>query len=477
MDELRVVRREESTLILVNELGEEFRFVVDDTAAAEFRQILRRPTSGVTVRPREIQAALRAGKSRLEVAVELDLEEADIERFEEPVRAEQRYMLDLAHGVSVRTNPGRDSDSAEEQRFGEVIAERLISLGNTKSTWRSWRDEEAGWMIGLEFDSREADHDAIWAFDHKKRTLAPLTTDATNLSKVGDIGDRLIPKLRAVDTEQIERPRIENFDPDALLAPTAEVQPLVPGTPAPAEATNSQRDAEPALNADAEYARRRDIEYLAVSTPSDSEPDLNQTADLLDALRRRRGERSAAAQAPEEPLPFDFGADPVSAGADATAASDGVADSQEVSDDTAEIDPEVRPKRSGIAANIWGASGVSRKRGEAPAPAPEAQQADAAQAGSSKPDAQQHLHAVDQADTHVTAAAKADPATAASAQGTSEPDVAEATAEATGENEQAPEPSPPTKPARESRGSKRGRSSIPSWDDILFGTRSDDDPA
>jgi hypothetical protein len=34
-----------------------------------------------------------------------------------------------------------------------------------------------------------------------------------------------------------------------------------------------------------------------------------------------------------------------------------------------------------------------------------------------------------------------------------------------------------SEPAENERGGRKGRASIPSWDDILFGTRSDEDPA
>src|SRR5690606_18533601 len=107
--------------------------------------------------------------------------------------------LELAHAVTVRTDPDRSAgDDGEDQRFGEVIAERLIGLGSAEHSWRSWRDEATGWLVGLEFITRDAVHDAVWAFDHRKRVLSPLSPDATYLSKSGDVGDQLIPKLRAV---------------------------------------------------------------------------------------------------------------------------------------------------------------------------------------------------------------------------------------------------------------------------------------
>ncbi len=386
MDELRVVRREDNALILANELGEEFRFVVDELAANEVRQLSKKSMGTLSVRPREIQALLRSGKTRNEVASETGLEESDVERFEEPVRAEQRYMLDLAHAVPVRTDPVSDANErGDEQRFGEVIAERLIGLGNRHSTWRSWRDENAGWMIGLTFDTRDGDHDAIWGFDHRKRVLNPLSPDASNLSKAGEVGDRLIPKLRAVDNDQRERFDSDAFDPDALLN-RDDLDERQDTSGNETEIAASKPDD------DEEYERRREIDHLAVKTTDMSGEELSETADLLDALRRRRGER--AAQNDSAPT-----------------------------------------ERTGAAANIWGTAGVSGTSTD-----------DSAEGAEST--SRSTIRAVDGPE------------------------------ELAGPDDENALPITGLETAkRDSKQSRRGRSSIPSWDDILFGTRSDDDPA
>lgn len=422
MDELRMARREDGALILVNEIGDEYRLVVDDALAAEVRQLRKRPASPSSVRPREIQAMLRAGKSRAEVAEETGLEEADIERYEEPVRAEQRYMLELAHSVSVRTDLSRSPHGTEtEQQFGEVISERLIALGATSNKWRSWRDETTGWLIGLQFETRDGEHDAIWTLDHRKRVLTPLSADATNLSKAGDIGDRLIPKLRAVENEQSDRFdsdafETKDFDPDALLAETGD-QSAATGGASNTDVSDTLYDPDTfeagsaAQASDEEYERRREIDQLAVNTPTDGEGDLSQTADLLDALRKRRGEREQAAT------------------------DDGRSGDESPIDETAPASQ--RPgagERTGAAANIWGAAGVS---GENNTPVPS-------------------LRAVDQEHPSGTTGAAQN-----------ESDARDAGAP---ENET-------QRPAPEPKSSKKGRAPIPSWDDILFGTRSDEDPS
>lgn len=445
MDELRVIRREDNALILANDLGDEFRFVVDEVAASEFRQLARRPMSAQTVRPREIQSLLRAGKTRAEVAKETGADEADVERFEGPVRAEQTYILELAHAVPVRTDPHHESStSTDDQQFGAVIAERLSSLGSIAHEWRSWRDAESGWLVGLLFHTRDAEHDAVWRFDHRKHVLTPSSPDATHLSKAGDVGDQLIPKLRAVDlgqgTERTSDPlATPSGDVDLEEAPdSSEDAATTPVHLAPPEADDD-------LSPDAEYERRREIDQRAVKTPVGDPDDLNQTADLLDALRKRRGERAAQLQrVTDEP---DKSGEPnnSASGPGLSLASDVLGTDLKGSGAGAADGSAAPPKRPSAATNIWGAAGVSAD--EPPTPS-RAVPVDEEIANGNWP-----------APLPGLAPSELESGNAGSAKAGAQ--------EAAEESESAGQAKP----------SKRGRSSIPSWDDILFGTRSDDDPA
>lgn len=408
MNELRFVRREDLALIVANDAGEEFRLIVDDTVLSELRHLSKRDRQAGRVKPREIQALIRAGKSRAQVAEETGLEEADIERFEEPVLAERRYILELAQAVAVRTEASGDSD----QHFGGVIAERLIGLGVEDSDWSSWKDEETGWMIGLDFIAHDVAHRAVWAFAHRKGTLSPVNPDAVNLSKQGEIGDRLIPKLRAVDSED-KTGRFDSgaFDHSELPIEDAEATEQQPeDQPAAAGAAASPVDTPSApapslTDANAEYERREKIDHRAIKMDDSEEIDLSQTADLLDALRKRRGEREQSARSSEAP------------------ASEASETGPQLSTPPVLADEPVPVTQAPSPRSIWGAAGVTGDQGN---PAPVAKMP----AG---PTAVKPV---------------ADPA-------------AEPAAE---------------KPETD-KAARKGRASIPSWDDILFGTRSDEDPA
>lgn len=300
MEELRFVRRDDQSLIAADEAGVEYRFVVDDRVLAELRHLSRREREAPRVSPREIQSLVRAGKSRAEIIALTGADETDIERYEEPVLAERTFILSSAQAVAVRKSP----EEGSEQPFGTVIAERLIGLQATGIEWRAWRDEELGWMVGVDFTSHDVDHHAVWSFEHRKGVLAPLSPDAVSLSRQGDVGDRLIPKLRAVDVGE-PRDRFDSgaFAPTDLPAERGEGTPTAPtGAEAAFAARHPSTGSIPIIDPNAEFARRREIDQRAINTPEPEVPDLGQTADLLDALRKRRGERDADAGSGPRPV-------------------------------------------------------------------------------------------------------------------------------------------------------------------------------
>lgn len=433
MDELRLVRREDQSLVVSNDAGDEFRLVVDDAILSELRHLSRRERDTSKVRPREIQAMIRAGKSHAQVVEATGLDEADIERYAEPVLAERRYILERAHAVAVRT----DVDTEEDQRFGSVIAERLIALGTDTSEWSSWKDEESGWLISLEFISHDVAHQAIWTFEHRKGALSPINSDAVNLSKQGDVGDRLIPKLRAVDAnEAADRFDSGAFDAADLPGSGADGGPedvssaADPATGGAFEPTSAADAGEADLDVNAEYERRREIDQRAISTSDQLPEDLSQTADLLDALRKRRGERDRSRQSAGESTEEPAGASAPQPGTPADPVP-GAAASEQAEQDR----PAPQPR------SIWQGAGVSRENPDTDGETEAATDADRA---GSRPQL-----------TPVDAPQGARPETA----------------DAPGAGPRAAEPAGREKPA------KKGRASIPSWDDILFGTRSDEDPA
>ncbi|MCR2811843.1 septation protein SepH [Microbacterium sp. zg.Y1090] len=276
MEQLKVIGTEDGTLVLATETGERFALPVDDVLRAELRKA-RRDRDGERrapkASPREIQSHIRSGMSAAEVAELLGARLEDVQRYEGPVLAEREHIVGQALAVPVLVGSELEPDA--QPTFGAAVRAKLAEAGAAGERWTSWR-EQTGWIVKLEFTANDVDHDARWTFDPRRSTLAPQNSDATQLSRQGALPEGLIPRLRALDHPMgKDDSRFDSgaFGPRRPAEPEAEFE--VPDVRTPTA---------PAVQS-AAIKRAPDA---PVTTSS-------ETADLLEALRRRRGQR--------EPLP------------------------------------------------------------------------------------------------------------------------------------------------------------------------------
>lgn len=295
MENVTIVGTEDNVLVLATESGERFALAIDDVLHREIRRARQKSEDApqrLAASPREIQAHIRAGLAATEVAELLGIRVEDVARFEGPVLAEREHVVGQALAVPVLI--GSEVEPDAQPTFGTAIRGKLSEIAASDERWVSWK-EESGWIIKLEFTANEVAHDARWSFDPRRSALAPLNSDATQLSRQGSLPEGLIPRLRAVDADRVESPYKDDtrFDSGAFgprLLPNLDLE--------RDEVTAPERS-----NAAAQHAAiKRAPEESATSA---------ETADLLEALRRRRGQRESA------PLLDDFaeqdrGSDPVS---------------------------------------------------------------------------------------------------------------------------------------------------------------------
>ncbi|WP_188754535.1 septation protein SepH [Microbacterium album] len=272
MDQLTIVGTEDGRLVLATESGQRFTLAVDDVLRSEIRRARRDDTPAENrpplPSPREIQAHIRSGLSAEEVAQLLGARIEDIRRFEGPVIAEREHIV--AQALAVPVLMGVELGQDENPTFGVAIRAKLADLGARGERWTSWK-ESSGWIVKLEFTANDVDHDARWSFEPRRGALSPLNGDATQLSRQGPMPEGLIPRLRALDTVAPTEPtpaEEDRFDP-AAFGPRRLPEP----EPAP--------DSSP-------VARER-----ATNRAPGAEVANPDTADLLEALRRRRGQREA----------------------------------------------------------------------------------------------------------------------------------------------------------------------------------------
>ena len=282
MQELKVIGVENGALLAASEDGDRYRIAIDAALQSRLRQTQIDPPAAVKLSPREVQAHIRAGMSAEDVAAVTGAALDFVRRFEGPVVAEREYMVSSALSVPVHT--AIDPDPVDDDaNFGTVIRERLASLGASTERWASWKEPAGGWIIKLSCTADEIDHDARWGFEPKKNALSPLNGEAIALSQQGELKGSLIPRLRAVGSET-SASDVSRFDSgafnfteslaDEILSDTAALPDLVPYSRIP-----STSDA---------------VSKAAIKRAAEPPTSLSETADLLESLRRRRGEREAA---------------------------------------------------------------------------------------------------------------------------------------------------------------------------------------
>ncbi|WP_370068458.1 septation protein SepH [Streptacidiphilus sp. MAP5-3] len=189
--ELRVVAvsNDGSRLVLKAADSTEYFLPIDERLRAAVRG--DRPRLGQIdveshLRPRDIQARIRAGATAEEVAQQAGISVERVRRFEGPVLAERAFMAERARKTSVR----RAGESTGPQ-LGDAVAERLLLRGADKDStgWDSWRRDDSTWEIVLSFAAEGAARQARWTYDPPRRLVQPLDDEARAL--IGETPERV----------------------------------------------------------------------------------------------------------------------------------------------------------------------------------------------------------------------------------------------------------------------------------------------
>lgn len=264
MDELTVIGAENGALVVVSADGSRFRVPITEALHTALRQNRPAAPAPHRVGPREVQALIRQGLTAAEVAAQTGEPLEYIQRFEGPVLAEREYVVTAARTVPVAV--AAEGEAGVTGTFGSAIDHRLAGIGARDVRWES-RKQESHWIVSVSFLDADVARTAVWTFDPKKSTLAPANHEAQSLSQQGDGPVPVMPRLRAVP---IDTPTSGRFDSGAFLP-----------------ATDAGRPAAPIERPERPIAR------IAEPDTADTS-EVGNTADLLEALRRRRGEREAA---------------------------------------------------------------------------------------------------------------------------------------------------------------------------------------
>lgn len=272
--------QDKARLVLVSDAGVEFTLDIDARLRAALRGDVDRLgqleiTMESTLRPRDIQARIRAGASPDEVARAGQTTVERIMGFVAPVLAERAHVAERAQSSSLRRRVD-GSGSTGARTLGEAVAAHLgrerIPVDDV--TWDAWRRDDGRWTLVASFTAPGRRGPATFAYDLRGNYVAAEDDAARWL-----IGEEpaAATTQRADDLQQARRRRASRVSvADALLE-----LPLDDDRP----------DAPDALGDDA---------IALVEEPrADREPTVDLT-DVADAVRR--GEGGPAPDAAPEPV-------------------------------------------------------------------------------------------------------------------------------------------------------------------------------
>ena len=179
---------DKTRLLLVDDAGREFTLDADHTLRAALRgdhtrlgQLEIQMESAL--RPRDIQARIRAGESPEDLAQAAGTTVEKVMVYAGPVLAERAHVAERAQRASVRTTGGEPA----ARTLGEAVAAQLrrTNVPADGLEWDAWRREDGRWTLAVPLSSSARTGTAHFAFDPPGNFVVVEDDDARWL--VGDL--------------------------------------------------------------------------------------------------------------------------------------------------------------------------------------------------------------------------------------------------------------------------------------------------
>lgn len=193
-------------LVVVDADHQSFRVPIDDALRAAVRRdrLPRGQTSPAghqAMRPREIQYRIRAGHDAADIAAASGIPVEHIRKYEGPILAERRNVVLRARQTALRRRDGLAPSLA--QTCDERLASRGVNLQDD-TDWDAWRAEDGSWLIQLRFLAADTERAATWRYDLASVHLTPIDDEAKSLSDE----PRHMPRPTRTDTARHRLDRV-----------------------------------------------------------------------------------------------------------------------------------------------------------------------------------------------------------------------------------------------------------------------------
>ncbi|MEV6340155.1 septation protein SepH [Nocardia vinacea] len=361
MRELRVIGvTPDSTHIVCidTETGNKYRLPADDKLRAAARGDLARfgqieIEMEATMRPRDIQARIRAGASVEQVTEESGMPLSRVERFAYPVLLERARAAELAQ----KAHPVRADGPAVETLI-DIVTAAFTERGHTleNAEWDAWKDEKGFWVAQLQWQNGRSEIAAHWRYqpDAHGGSVSPLDDPASDLIDP-DFG-RALRGLATILPPQaeIEAPAAPEPPVETLPVETRPVETRPAREPAAAPARPAART-QPTLD---EYYEQRSVAAGGSSTPV-------STGGAAPAIPAAANTNAIPAASGSASVTAGTNTAPAAGGAPAGA---GTAPAAPPAAPAKATKPAAKPAASEEAAKKAPAKAARNKRGKAPMP-------------------------------------------------------------------------------------------------------------
>ncbi len=286
--------RDNQKLVLVSDAGEEFTLPVDTKLRSALRGEATRLgqleiTMESTLRPRDIQARIRAGETPESVAAAAQTTLDRVMGYATPVLAERAHVAERAQRASVRRKTG----DGPSRLLGDAVAEQLRSRNVDPDSvdWDAWRREDGRWTLVADYRAGGTSARAEFVFDAPGRYVVPDDDDARWL--VGEQAEDTQVRTRAAASPR----RLSAVGGDEELPLGEDAIGMVTAAEPVSEPASEPADAEATtvdLSATARAVRRSQRSGVPTAETGDADWIVTQASD--------RPARAAAPEAvPTEP--------------------------------------------------------------------------------------------------------------------------------------------------------------------------------